>query len=153
MDIDAARAALLAALTSTASGEPNFRDARAVLIERGIEALRIPTRPGLTLDEIIRTADQAPATDARRAFAVLLVYSLGVPGLLPARGPTAAAVQSFLERVLLNPLRRAGYPFEGTSYEKRQALGRLHLTINEHLQPLQPSIPHWIHEIGKPDPA
>ncbi len=151
MDIDAARDALLAALTSAASGAPNFRDARVILIERGIDALRIPPHPGLTLDAVIKAADQAPATEARRAFAVLLVHAIGVAGLLPARGPTAAAVQSFLERALLNPLRRAGYPFEGSPYEKRQALMRLHLTIDEHLQPLQPSIPRWIHGIGKPD--
>jgi hypothetical protein len=119
-----------------------------VLVDRGIEALGITPRPGLSFGDFVRIAIDAPATETRRAYAVLLVHALGVPGLLPARGQAASDTQSLLERALLNPLRRAGYPFDGTPYDKRQALGRLHLTIDEHLRPPEPSIPRWIHGVG-----
>ncbi len=151
MDIEATRTDLIRALNATAGGGSPFRTARAVLIARGLEAPQITSRPGVALDDIIRVAAEAPPTEARWAFAVLLVDALAVPGLLPTRGQAANDIQSFLERALLNPLRRAGYPFDGTPYEKRQALARSHATIDEHLNPLQPSIPHWIHGAGPGD--
>lgn len=145
MDLEAARAELSrAAATAAPSTGMRFRAAHDVLAARGVEALGI-TGAGLALDEIVRIAIEAPPTEARRAFAVLLVHALGLPGLLPTRGRTADDVRLFLERALLNPLRRAGYPFGGTPHDKRQALARLHATIDEHLRPPEPSIPLWLH--------
>ena len=148
MDTEALRAKLIGALESAAPGDRRIRAARELLINRGIELFRIAPRPGIALDEIVRTAIVAPPTEARREFAVLLVYALGIEGLLPARGETERHVRSFLEQALLNPLRRAGYPFGGSPYDKRRALAGLHATIDEHLQPPEPSIPRWLHGVG-----
>ena len=158
MDVEAAQFELNRALNSAAHASLRFRDAIVVLTDYGTRALSItpgsgpsPREPDPSFDEILRIAAKAPPTEARRAFAVLLVHAIGVPGLLPARGETARLIQSFLERALLNPLRRAGYPFDGARYDKRQALEALHTTIDEHLRPLEPSIPRWIHGIGSSD--
>jgi len=148
MDIEALRAQLSAALDAAAPGEQRVRSAREWLIKRGIETLQIPPRPGIALDEIVRAAIGAPPTAARREYAVILVLALGVEGLLPTRGETERLIRSFLEHALLNPLRRADYPFGGSPYDKRQALAGLHATIDEHLRPLEPSIPRWLHGVG-----
>jgi hypothetical protein len=148
MDIEGLRADLTGALHGTSSGPQRVRAARERLIKRGVEALQIAPRPGAALDEIIGIAMGAPPTDARREFAVVLVIALGIEGVLPTRGATERLIQSFLEQALLNPLRRAGYPFNGTPYDKRQTLAGLHATIEEHLRPLEPSIPRWLHGVG-----
>lgn len=114
MDIETARTELLRALDGIMQGGPHLHAAHKVLGDRGVEALGITSHAGLFLDEIVRIAADAPRTAGRRAFAVLLVHALGVRGLLPARGRTAGDIQLFLERALLNPLRRANYPFDGT---------------------------------------
>jgi hypothetical protein len=120
----------------------DVRVARKLLVDRGVEALGIA--PVFVLDDVVTVAIDAPATEARRAFAVLLVHALSVPGLLPSRGRAADNLRSFLERALLNPLRRAEYPFGGSTYDKQLALTRLHLTIDEHLRPLEPTFPRRI---------
>jgi hypothetical protein len=148
MDVEAIRAELIGAVDVTAPGEQRVRIARELLIKRGMEALQILPRPGLVLDEIVRIAIDVPQTEARREFAVLLVYALGIEGVLPTRGETERLIRSFLELALLNPLRRARYPFGGTPYDKRQALAGLHATIDEHLRPLEPTMPRWIHGVG-----
>jgi hypothetical protein len=148
MDIEAIRAQLSTMLGVAVPADQRVRAAREWLVKRGTETLQIPPHPGIALDEIIRVAIGAPPTEARREFAVLLVLGLGIDGLLPARGNTERLIQSFLEQALLNPLRRAGYPFGGTAYDKRQALAGLHTTIDEHLRPLEPSIPRWIHGVA-----
>jgi len=151
VDLEAARAALARALGShhpAATRAARFGAARAILLEHGIAALRV-TR--LSLDEIVRAATPLPPSEARRDFAVLLVHALAVEGLLPARGEAERAIHAFLERALLNPLRRAGYPFDGTPYDKRRALAGLHATIDEHLRPPEPSIPRWLHGVGPGD--
>jgi hypothetical protein len=148
MDIEAIRAELISALDVGAQVEQRCRAARELLIKRGIETLQIPPRPGIAFDEIIRGAIGAPPNEARREFAVLLIYALGIEGVLPGRGETERLIQSFLEHALLNALRRAGYPFDGSPYDKRQALAGLHATIDEHLRPLEPSIPRWLHGVG-----
>jgi hypothetical protein len=145
MDVEAARIELIRAAENAGQ---QFRAAHEVLIRRGLEALHPTPEPGnavgVSLDEVVRTAAEAPQTRALRGYAVLLVHALGVPGLLPPRGETERRIQSFLERVLLNPLRRGGYPFDGTPYDKREALARLHMTIDEHLRPLEPTMPRWL---------
>ncbi len=147
MNLDEARADLVRALPNCPGA--SFHGARDVLIAFGCEVLEIPRHAGISVHDIVSLADDAPQSDARRAFAVLLVVALGFPGLLPDRGEAECRTQSLLERALLNPLRRAGYDFDGTAYDKRQALARLHETIDEHLRPLEPSIPRWIHGVGE----
>ena len=154
MDIDAARGDLTRALDAAASGDRSgsrFAAARQVLVNRGAEALGLTPVGGRTLDEILALAVEAPLTVALKNFAVLLVLANGVDGLNPGRGDAERQLRSLLERALLNPLRRAGYPFNGSMYDKRQALARLHLTIDEHLRPLEPSIPAWIHGLRQAD--
>jgi hypothetical protein len=144
MDIEAARAELARAADASPPAGPRFQAAHQVLSARGVECLGLAPLPGLTIAEVLRAAIDAPPSEARRAFAVLLVHALGIPDLLPTRGQTASDIQKFLELALLNPLRRAGYPFDGTAYDKRQALARLHATIDEHLRPLEPTMPIWL---------
>ena len=156
MDVEAARDELIRALNADASadrGSTRFRAARDVLIDRGTQALDLTESPGRSLDTIVEIASTATMTPSLRAFAVLLVHALGTDGLLPSRGKAEDQLRSFLERALLNPLRRADYPFDGSAYDKRQALARLHATIQEHLRPPEPSIPRWIHGLDPSDQA
>ena len=148
MDTEALRAQLNGAAEAATSGDQRIRAARELLINRGLALLQIAPRQGIALDEIVRTAIGAPQTEARREFAVLLVYALGIEGLLPTRGEAERNIWSFLEQALLNPLRRAGYPFDGSPYDKRQVLAGLHSTIDEYLRPPEPSIPLWLHGLG-----
>jgi len=153
MDVDAARTELIRASRAGGPDGSRFAGAHEVLIRRGIEALRISPHRAVSLADIVRIAAEAAPDHGRREFAVLLVCAIGVPGLVAVRGKTEQQLQSFLEGALLNPLRRAGYPFGGSVYEKRQVLAQLHATIDEHLRPLEPSIPRWIHGLGSPDEA
>ncbi len=153
MDIQEALERLKHASRTGARQETNIRAAEDVIIHYGMQAFHIAPRAGLTVGEIIRIAADAPRSEARRAFAVLLVHALSMPGLLSLRGRPGREIRLFLERALLNPLRRASYPFESTDYDKRAALGRLHKTIDDCLRPLEPSIPPWIHGIGSFDPS
>jgi hypothetical protein len=156
MDVDAARAELRRALNAARPDDRTglgFRAARQVLIDHGADALSLPRASGRSLDDIIGFAAAAALTPASRDFAVLLVHAIAVDGLMPGRGEAERLTRLFLERALLNPLRRAGYPFDGSPYDKRQALARLHATIDEHLSPPEPSIPRWIHGVGPADEA
>ena len=148
MDSEPARVALARTLAGPpmAGGGPDLRAARQLLIDRGCAAIGDSSLR--SLDDIIVRALAAPLDDALREFAVLLVLALGVENLLRVRGEAAARLRSLLERALLNPLRRASYPFDGSAYEKRQALAALHGTIDEHLRPLEASIPSWLHAAG-----
>jgi hypothetical protein len=148
MDTEALHTQWNEALDAATSADQRTRAARELLINRGIGLFKIAPRPGIALDEILRIAIGAPSTEARREFAVLLVYALAIEGLLPTRGETERLIRSFLEQALLNPLRRAGYPFDGSPYDKRQALAGLHATIDEYLRPPEPSIPLWLHGVG-----
>ena len=151
MDLATARAELTQTVCdATRSGDAkgSSQAAHAVLIRHGIEALGFGQSTALTVGDILRIAAETPPGDGRRDFALLLVHAVGVTGTSLVRGETERLLHSFLERALLNPLRRAGYPFNGTAYEKRQALLALHATIDEHLRPLEPSIPSWIHGLG-----
>jgi hypothetical protein len=148
MDIEAIRAELIGAPGSELPEGQRMRAARERLIKHGLEAFEIAPSPGIALHEIIRVAIGAPPNEARRKFAVILVCALGIGGLLPMRGESERLIRSFLEQALLNPLRRAGYPFAGSAYDKRQALAGLHAMIDEHLRPPEPSIPRWLHGLG-----
>jgi hypothetical protein len=147
VDLDKARTDLARA---SAAGT-NLNAARAVLIDFGTEAFGLPRSGARSLADIVRIAADAPPSRTRRAFAVLLVQALGIEGLLPNRGDAADATRSFIERALLNALRRAGYPFDGSTYDKRRFLAGLHATIDEHLRPLEPTMPRWLQGIVPPD--
>jgi hypothetical protein len=156
MDLEAARVELTrTARDATQGGEAKHRilSVQAVITRYGTEQLRLPQSPGLSFSDILRVAMEMPPGDARRDFALLLVHAVGTVESALARGETERLLQSFLERALLNPLRRAGYPFNGTAYDKRQALMALHTTIDEHLRPLEPTIPRWIHGLGAGEQA
>ncbi len=75
------------------------------------------------------------------ACAVLFVHALAVRGLIP--NASAGDVCRLMESALRNPLLRCGYPFGGSTEEKMQVLERLHRTIGELMQPLQPTFPNW----------
>jgi hypothetical protein len=151
MDLDMARAELELALRSPgADDDSRQRAARTVLIAHGSGFC--PDASGLrTLEEVIQAAAASPRSKARTDFAVLLVHAFANAGVLPARGAAEAAIRSFLESTLRNALRRAGYPFDATPYDRRQALARLHMTIGEHLRPLEPTFPGWIRGDALPD--
>jgi hypothetical protein len=122
---------------------PDERAARQVLIAAGIEALGLDaaTRPALA--DLIRAAATAPRTEARRAFAVLLVQALGVEGLVAGAksGGLDRDICAFAESALPGVLRRAGYPFGAETYERRRALDRLHARLDELLEPWEPTFP------------
>jgi hypothetical protein len=120
---------------------------RQWLITCGATALGLDpvAAPGIT--DLVERAIRAPASPARRAFAVLLVDALGVPGLLTVRSSQARldrAIQALLESALPDVLLRAGYPFGGDLEARRNALARLPTSIDEHLRPPEPSIPTWL---------
>jgi hypothetical protein len=154
VDIEAAHAELILALSPpghSIQAAPRFRAARQILIDRGAEALSLPRAGAHSLEDILGLAAGATPTRALRNFAVLLVHALGIEGLMPIRGDAERLTRLFLERTLLNPLRRANYPFDGAPYDKRQVLSRLHRTIDEQLHPPEPSIPTWLHGARPPD--
>jgi len=156
VDLDAARADLARVSRAAAPGGragANLSAARAILIDFGSEAFGLAPSAARSLDDLLRVAANAPPSRPRRDFAVLLVQALGVESLLPHRGAAADAPRSFIESALLNALRRAGYPFDGSSYDKRRALAGLHATIDEHLRPLEPSFPRWLQGTVPPDEA
>lgn len=136
------------ALTEALAQSPARRPAavRAALLAHA--AQMIPEAVGGSLEARLRHAASLPRSDASRAFAVVLMRVLDAAD---PRGETERAIQSFIEQALLNPLRRAGYPFDGPVYDKRQALRRLATEIEPFLRVPEDSIPRWIHGLG-PDP-
>lgn len=150
MDLAQARLDLARALR-TASAAPHsadrFREARQLLVTSGAEALRIDSAAAPGLAEMIGRAASAPAGPGRRAFAVLIVEALAVPGLLSVRSAQARLdrdIRALVESALPDVLLRAGYPFGGDADAKYRSLGRLHASIDEHLRPFEPSIPTWL---------
>jgi hypothetical protein len=69
------------------------------------------------------------------------VHALAVRGLVPASsgGDVCALVEGALRDVLL----RCDYPFGGSIDEKMRVLERLHTSIGELMQPLEPTFPNW----------
>jgi hypothetical protein len=126
------------------SAERRARAVQRILAEQGTAAFGIVAA---SLHQIIRHAAQAPQSSERRAFAVLLVRALRINN---AVRPRISAAQfdrdlcTFIERALLNPLRRAAYPFTASTYDKMQFLSGLHATLDEHMKPLEPTFPPWL---------
>ena len=124
--------------------ESRARTVQRILIEQGRVSFAIGPA---SLHQIIRHAAQAPQSAERRAFGVLLVHALRVKDAVRPRGSAAQFdrdVCTFVESALLNPLRRAAYPFSASTYEKMQFLSDLHATLDEHMKPLEPTFPPWL---------
>lgn len=150
MDLTQARLDL-ARLLRTASTAPHaadrFRTARQFLVTIGAEALCKDGAAAPGLADLIGRAASAPPGPGRRTFAVLIVEALAVPGLLAARSSQARLdrdIRALVESALPDVLLRAGYPFDGDLDAKRRSLARLHMSIDEHLKPFEPSIPTWL---------
>jgi hypothetical protein len=149
MNLERALHDLLQAVDERA--EPNaasrLRAGRNVLVVQGCEALGIERSASLPLHDLITIAVNALPTAARRAFGVLLVRALAVEGLVASkshRGQLDRNVCAFIESTLPAVLQRFGYPFGTETYERRRSLERLHTTIDDLLQPLEPTFPPGI---------
>jgi hypothetical protein len=134
-------AAALAAGEGARTRDHRFRLARQVVAARCLEALGIEPAGPPSIASVIRLAVDVPARQARRACSVFLVHALAVRGLVPASsgGDVCALVEGALRDVLL----RCGYPFVGSIDEKMRVLERLHASIGELMQPLEPTFPNW----------
>jgi len=149
-DLARARSDLAHALEagSTAALEADrVRTARQVLVASGAAALNIDPACAPGLADLVERVARAAASPARRVFAVLLVDALAAPGLLSVRSSQARLerdIRALVESALPDVLLRAGYPSAGDIDAKRRFLARLHASIDEHLRPLEPSIPTWL---------
>jgi hypothetical protein len=144
MDVKAACekfAGVLTAGKATESRNTTLRAARQVVIDHCFLALGREAGSGASISAAMRLAAESADRAALRDCAVLIVHALGVPGLIP---PAAGAdVRVLVERGLHSVLLRCGYPFAESTAEKMAALERLHHTIDELMQPLEPTFPNW----------
>jgi hypothetical protein len=120
--------------------DARMRAARLVVVRWCLATLRIE-QPEPSIATTIRFALDATDPAARRDCAVLFVHALAVRGLIP--NASVGDVSRLVESALRNPLLRCGYPFSGSTEEKLCILERLHRTIGELMQPLQPTFPNW----------
>lgn len=150
MDLAQARQDLARAVAAAAAAPhaaERFRAARQWLVRTGAEALRIDPATASGLADIVGHAAGAAPGPERRAFAVLLVDALAVPGLLSVRSSHARLdrdICTLLESALPDVLRRSGYPFAGDVDAKRRSLARLAASIDDYLRPLEPTFPAWL---------
>jgi hypothetical protein len=150
MDLAQARqdlARAVAAASAASHTADRFRAARQWLVRTGAEALQIDPATVSGLADIVGRAAGAAPGPARRAFAVLLVDALAVPGLLSARSSQARLdrdICALLESALPDVLQRSGYPFAGDLDAKRRSLARLAASIDDYLRPLEPTFPAWL---------
>lgn len=142
MDIKAACEQLAHVLTAgEASRDARFRAARQLVVDQCLMALGRELRSGVTVAAAIRMVAETNDRSAQRDCAVLIIHALAVPGLIP---PAASAdVCTLAESGLNSVLLRSGYPFAGSLAEKTAVLARLHRTIGELMQPLEPTFPNW----------
>lgn len=138
MDSQTARQTLTALLARP-------EQARRFLVDQGNAAFGLRA---LSLPAILRHGAEAPRSTVSRAFAVLLADAAAAGGILPTRGEDERALFAFLEMALLNPLRRAGYPFGAPVYDKRQALARIGPAIDEYLHPPGPTMARLYRQPG-----
>ena len=132
----------LAAADGARGRDAGLRAARQMLAGRCIALLGIEPPGQPSLAGAVRVAADAPAAPARRACAVLMVHALAVPRLVPAG--SAGDVLALVEGALRDVLLRCGYPFGGPAEDRRRVLERLHGTIGELMQPMEPTFPNWI---------
>jgi hypothetical protein len=133
-------AGALAASDSSRNRDARMRAVRQVVVRWCLTTLRVE-QPEHSVAATIRLALDASDPAARRGCAVLLVHALAVRGLIP--NASASDMCRLAEGALRNPLLRCDYPFNGTTEQKMQVLERLHRTIGELMQPLQPTFPNW----------
>jgi hypothetical protein len=148
MNLDEARHELDHALAATDATPPQrFRAAQRILIAHGAAAVNVQPHAAPSLTGIIKAHLDQPNVPARRDFALLLIHALREPAAVRAKANAAQFDRDlcvFLESALLNPLRRAGYPFSASTYDKLRCLERLHGSIEEHMRPLEPTFPPWL---------
>jgi hypothetical protein len=131
----------LSTASSVRGRDAALRAARQVIIAQCLVAIGRDTHPGGAIAAVIREAAQTGDRQSRRVCALLIVHALGVPGLIP---PSASAdVCALAESGIRSVLHRCGYPFAGSATEKMAVLERLHRTIGELMQPLEPTFPNW----------
>ena len=115
--------------------------ARQVIVDHCLLVLGEDATRNASIAEALRLAAAAADPAAKRDCALLVIHALGVPGLIPpaANAEVCALAESGLNSVLL----RCDYPFAGSFAEKTAVLERLHRTIGELMQPLEPTFPNW----------
>jgi len=144
MELEAVRRELtreIEAALAAQSAAARFRGARHVVASAGIAALQIEYSNGLSLGDVLLRASTAPPTPDRRDFALIVIESLSVDGLIPTtseRSDIDRNICSLAESALAEILSRFKYPFRGQTYEKRRALEGLHASVVELLKPLAP---------------
>jgi hypothetical protein len=139
--LEAALHDLTTALETGGSRDGRLRAARQVLVKQSAAALQVAVPDQTSIGALAKLAQNAPARDARRFCAAMLVHALAVPGLVPpaAFGDAGALIESALRDVLL----RCGYPFTASADEKVRVLARLHGSLAELMLPLEPTFPNW----------
>jgi hypothetical protein len=120
--------------------DARMRAARQIVVRWCLATLWVEL-PEHSAAATIRLALDASDPAARRACAVLFVHALAVHGLIPKA--STDDVCRLMESALRTPLLRCGYPFTGSTEEKMRVLERLHRTIGELTEPLQPTFPNW----------
>ena len=135
-------AAALAAAEGARGRDARMRAARQVVVDQCVTALGLEPPGQPSVASVIKLAAEAPDRPGRRACAVLVVHALAVPGLVPAA--CAGDVHKLVESALRDVLLRCAYPFGGPIDEKARVLERLHATIGELMEPLEPTFPSWI---------
>lgn len=132
----------VAVADGSGSRDSRLRVARDVLASRIVvlSGREVSGQPSVAA--AIRLAADAATRPARRDCAALLVHALAVRGLVP--GNAAGDVGALVETALRDVLLRCGYPFSGTIQQKQRVLERLHRTIGELMQPLEPTFPGWL---------
>jgi hypothetical protein len=144
MNLEEALRDLATALEATGAArgrDARLRAARQVVVGQCVAALAMQPTELPSVASVIRLATQAPARPARRSCAVLLIHALAVPGLVPAA--CAGDMRALAEGALRDVLLRCGYPFSGSIEQRMRVLERLHATIGELMQPLEPTFPNW----------
>ena len=145
MDLNAALRDLAGALETPEAGRgrgrgTRQRTAQLVIAKHCLSELgAAAAEPSMAaVFRLLRTTDNRPAN---RQCMVLLLHALAVRGLIPPA--LAADLCALAEASLRDVLLRCDYPFGGSTEQKMQVLERLHRTIDELLQPLQPTFPNW----------
>jgi hypothetical protein len=141
MDLNRMLQELSQALNAENGARDRLRNSRQFIINACQTALAIEPALQLSLPAVVRLAAASPDRSARRDCAVMLLHALAVPGLVPTG--SYVDVCMLVEEVLRAPLLRCGYPFGGPLEEKLRVLERLHTTIAELMEPLQPTFPNW----------
>jgi hypothetical protein len=146
MDLARARRDLANALAVDDAGDRS-RAVRGLLVRRGAEVLQIDPALAPGLGPLLHHVSAAPAGEARRGFAALLVLALAVDGVLKvslSRPRLERAVCGLVESALPDVLWRAGYPYGAATESRCRFLFGLHATMEDHSQPLEPTFPGWL---------